>query len=31
MEILREYILPWGLFVLVVLIIGWLLPRMGGG
>lgn len=30
MEILREYVLPWGLFILVVLVLSWLMPRGGG-
>jgi hypothetical protein len=30
-EFLREYVLPWGLFILMVVVIGWLLPRSGGG
>lgn len=30
-DIFREYILPWGFFILMVIVIGWLLPRSGGG
>jgi len=31
MEILREYVLPWGFFILLVIIVGWVFPRSGGG
>jgi hypothetical protein len=30
MEFLREYVLPWGFFILVVVVLGWFLPRSGG-
>jgi hypothetical protein len=30
-EIFKEYILPWGFFILMVVVISWLLPRSGGG
>jgi hypothetical protein len=30
MEFLREYVLPWGFFAVMVLAFGWLSRRFGG-